>query len=144
MTEKNTPQEAITSFLTSMKNWESHYSEKLFSAAEEDRFDDMKAIKLAAKSALEEIFNSHCLKDKGDRRRLISVSMKESTTYDPARDKLELKSKDEKNAIFEYQQIVGLESKIRFELKNDKENIWKINTATFYDETNIKWIRWML
>ncbi|WP_285644938.1 NTF2 fold immunity protein [Pseudomonas sp. NBRC 100443] len=144
MTEKNTPQEAMTSFLRSMKNWESYYSEKLFSAAEEDRFDDMKTIKSAAREALDEIFNTHCLKDKGDRRRLISVSMKEPTTYDPERDKIELKLKEEKKAIFEYQQTVGLESKIRFELKKNKEDIWKINTATFYDETNGKWIRWML
>lgn len=134
----------LDSFLNSMNSWEVFYAQKMFEAAEAEDFENMRAIKAEAKRHLNEIFEKHCLEGKGDRRRLISVSMKDPATYDLNRDHLSLIENTDRKAVFEYQQTTGLNSKIKFELTLSNGGEWKINTALFFDEIHEKWIRWSL
>ena len=133
----------LMSFLATMRDWESRNFQALSVALDNEDSKLGREIKNQAKQELEAILERFCIPGKGDRRRLISVSLKSPTTYDSDRDNLGTGVQHKGSVIYTYQQREGLGTKIRFTL-NEHEKSWKILKAEFFSALDSKWLGWTL
>jgi hypothetical protein len=134
---------ALMDFLHKMSLWEREHFIRLSEALEAENVKLAREIKEEAKHQLRVIFDEHCVPGKAGRRRIISSSLKSPTTYDTDRDNLSLDSQRLDKVVYIYQQVGGLDTRLRFTMVICS-SVWKILKAEYYSVADSKWIVWTL